>query len=179
MSNTNLFDDKPHEIRPTEGRTEPAVWIRRLRLVDDLSTDATVIRDIEFRRGLNIICTERARAEDRRVVGHSVGKTLLLRLIRYCLGEHTFCTKAVRSAIAAALEHAHVLAEIRVHGRPWVVARPIGLETARPSSWALEGSDLDRLLAGPDGAVRFPDFVNVLEQATASPFTATVLINLG
>jgi len=175
MSNTHLFEDEPHEIRPAEGRTEPSVWIRRLRLVDDLSTDAKVIRDIEFRRGLNIVCTARASAEDRRVVGHSVGKTLLLRLIRYCLGEHAFCTKAVRSAIAAVLEHTHVLAEVRVCGRPWVVARPVGLETARPSSWALEGSDLHRLLAGPDGAVKFPDFVNVLEQATTSPFTDVVL----
>ena len=34
MSNTNLFDDKPHEIRHAEGRTEPAVWIRRLRIVE-------------------------------------------------------------------------------------------------------------------------------------------------
>jgi len=175
MSNTHLFEDKPHEINPAEGRTEPAVWIRRLRVVEDLSRDAGVIRDIDFRRGLNIICTERARAEDRRVVGHSVGKTLLLRLIRYCLGEHAFCTKAVRSAIAAALERAHVLAEVRVCGRPWVVARPVGLETARPSSWALEGSDLDRLLAGPDGAVKFPDFVSVLEQATTAPFAGVVL----
>lgn len=159
MSNTHLFDDKPHEIKAAKERTEPAVWIRRLRLIEDLSADATVIRDIEFRRGLNIICTARASAEDRRVVGHSVGKTLLLRLIRYCLGEHAFSTRTVRSAITAVLERAYVLAEVHVAGRPWVVARPIGLDIAKPSSWALEGDDLNRLLAGPDGAIKFPDFI--------------------
>jgi hypothetical protein len=175
MSNMHLFDGKPHEIKPAEGRVEPAVWIRRLRLVEDISTSATVIRDIEFRRGLNIICTARARPEDRRVVGHSVGKTLLLRLIRYCLGEQTFSTRPVRSAITAVLERAHVLAEVHVAGRPWVIARPIGLDIAKPPSWALEGDDFDRLLAGPDGAIKFPDFVSVLEQATASPFGGVVL----
>lgn len=175
MSNTHLFEDKPHEIKPAKERAEPAVWIRRLRLVEDLAADATVIRDIEFRRGLNIVCTARASAEDRRVVGHSVGKTLLLRLIRYCLGEHAFSTRTVRSAITAVLERAHVLAELHVAGRPWVVARPIGLDIAKPPSWALEGNDLDRLMAGPDGAVKFPDFVNVLEQATTAPFAGVVL----
>lgn len=175
MSSTHLFDDRLDEIRPAQGRTEPAVWIRRLRLIEDLATDATVIRDIEFRRGLNIVCTARANAEDRRVAGHSVGKTLLLRLIRYCLGEHAFCTRTVRNAITGVLERAHVLAEVHVAGRPWVVARPIGLDIARPTSWALESSDFDQLQAGPDGAVRFPEFVDVLEQATAAPFAGVVL----
>lgn len=175
MSNMNLFDDMPHEITPAEGRTEPTVWIRRVRLVADLSADAKVIRDVEFRRGLNIICTERARPQERGVVGHNVGKTLLLRLIRYCLGEQTFCRKVVRTAIDSVFEHAYVLAEVRIAGQPWGVARPIGLETSRPSSWALEGGDLDRLRAGPDGAVKFSDFVNVLEQATTAPFPGVIL----
>lgn len=175
MSNMSLFDDKPHEIKPAKGRAEPAVWIRRLCLIEDLALDGTVIRDIEFRRGLNIVCTARANAEDRRVVGHSVGKTLLLRLIRYCLGEYAFSTRTVRSAVTAVLERAHVLAEVHIAGRPWVVARPIGLDIAKPPSWALEGKDLDRLMAGPDGAVKFPDFVNVLEQATTAPFAGVIL----
>lgn len=175
MSDTSLFDDKPQEITPDAGRTEPAVWIRRLRLVEDLSAEAKVIRDIEFRRGLNIICTARASAEDRRVVGHSVGKTLLLRLIRYCLGEHAFSTRPVRRAITAVMERAHVLAEVHIAGHPWVVARPIGLEIGRPSSWAREGSDIDGLLAGPDGAIPFADYVGMLDQVTTAPFEGVVL----
>ncbi len=175
MSSMHLFEDKPYEIKLAEGRKEPTVWVRRLRLVESLTADAKVIQDIEFRRGLNIICTARAGPEDRRVVGHSVGKTLLLRLIRYCLGEPAFSPRTVRSAITAVLEHAYVLAEVHVCGQPWVVARPIGLDTSRTSSWALEGSEIDRLLAGPDGAVKFPDFVAVLTEATTKPFAGVVL----
>ena len=175
MSNTRLFEDKPHELKLAMARVEPTVWIRRLRLVEDLSPHPKMIQDIEFRRGINIIGTARAQAHDRQVVGHSVGKTLLLRLIRYCLGEHTFCTRAIRGAITAALDRAHVLAEIRVGGKPWVVARPVGLEIARPASWAMEGADLDGLLAGPDGAIKFPDFVNVLERATTASFAGVLL----
>jgi len=175
MPSTPLFHENPEEIKPAEGRGEPSVWVRRLRLVEDLSADGRVIRDIEFRRGLNIICTERAGPQDQQVVGHSVGKTLLLRLIRYCLGEHAFCTKAVRSALAAVLEDAYVSAEVRVAGSPWVVARPIGLDTRRPSSWAMQGDDLAALNGGPDGAARFTDFVRALEEATARPFAGVGL----
>ena len=73
MSSMRLFPDEMDAIKPAEGRNEPTVWIRRLRLVESLSPDAKMLRDIEFRRGLNIICTEKARPEDRSVVGHSVG----------------------------------------------------------------------------------------------------------
>ena len=170
MANTHWWNDNPYEIKPAEGRMEPAVWIRRLRLVEDISADATIMRDIEFRRGLNIVCTARANPQDRGVVGHSVGKTLLIRLIRYCLGEQTFSTKPVRRAITAAMERAHVLAEVHISGRPWVIARPIGLDMAKPSSWALEGNDFEQLLAGPDRAVKFPDFLDVLERVVAAPF---------
>jgi hypothetical protein len=34
MSNMNLFEDKLYEIKPAEGRTEPRVCVRRLRLVE-------------------------------------------------------------------------------------------------------------------------------------------------
>ncbi len=175
MSTMPLFEEKPYDIKPAEGRKEPAVWIRRLRLVESVTAGAAIIQEIEFRRGLNIICTARAGPEDRRIVGHSVGKTLLLRLIRYCLGEHAFSTKAVRSAITAVLDRAYVLAEVRICGRPWVVARPIGMETSRASSWALEGGDIDQLLAGPDNAAKYSDFLAVLEEATTKPFTGVVL----
>lgn len=175
MSDTSLFDDRSEEITPDSSRTEPAVWVRRVRIVEDLSPDAGVIRDIRFRRGLNIICTERAQVGERQVVGHNVGKTLLLRLIRYCLGEHAFSTRPVRRAITAAMERAHVLAEIRIGGQSWVVARPMGLEIGRPASWAREGDKIEELLTGPDGAISFADYLAVLEQTTTTPFMDVIL----
>jgi hypothetical protein len=49
-------------------------------------------RDIEFLRRLNIITTRRMETHGGPVAGHSVGKTLLMRLIRYTLGEPRFGT---------------------------------------------------------------------------------------
>ena len=175
MSNMNLFETELYQINPAKNRKEPVVWIKQLRLVENLTPEGKVIQDIQFRRGLNIICTERAQLDDRRVVGHSVGKTLLLRLIRYCLGEHVFSTQVVRSAITAVLEHAYVLAEVRISGRQWMVARPIGREIGRRSSWALEGNDINQLLAGPNDALKYSDFTSALEVATTKPFLNVIL----
>lgn len=44
------------QVRPSDDRKEPAFWIRRLRVLRELKAgDEHIIRDIELRRGLNII----------------------------------------------------------------------------------------------------------------------------
>ena len=56
--------------RPSSDHAEPTVWVRRLAVIDDLSVDGKLIRDVTLRRGLNVIHTaERERSEER-VVGH-------------------------------------------------------------------------------------------------------------
>jgi len=175
MANMRLFHEGAGSINPDRARKEPEVWIRRLKLVEALDPGAKTIRDIEFRRGLNIIATAKAGPDDREPVGHSVGKTLLLRMIRYSLGEQTFCKRAVRRAISRVLKDAYLFAEIRVSGKSWSVARPIGLDLNRPSSWVFEGEDLDRLSDGPRDARDYSHFEEVLSHVTASPFAGVVL----
>ena len=50
-----------------------------------ISNDETVIRDIPFHKGLNLIVDE-TRTSDIRESGNNVGKTTVLRLIDYCFG---------------------------------------------------------------------------------------------
>ncbi len=47
-----------------------------------ISSGAKVIRDIEFRQGLNLIVDE----SENQITGNSVGKTTVLKLIDFCLG---------------------------------------------------------------------------------------------
>ena len=118
-----LFPNEPLDTTPATNQTDPVVWIRRLVIVESLTSTTKPIRDIEFRRGLNIIATSEPSSRERRPVGHNVGKTLLTRLIRYCLGETHFASEATRTAIASVYPTGYVFAEIMLKGQSWVVAK--------------------------------------------------------
>jgi hypothetical protein len=74
------------DLTPDPARTEPSVWICRLYILGEPNIDS-LIREVRFERGLNIIRTEERGDLKESVVAHSVGKTLLMRLIRHTLGE--------------------------------------------------------------------------------------------
>jgi hypothetical protein len=173
-----LFTHETSWPAPSSNHAEPIVWVRRLAVIDELSVNGKLIRDVTLRRGLNVIHTaERERSEER-VVGHSVGKTLFLRLIRYCLGESTFCTREVKSAITLKMHQAYVLAEIHVQGKPWVVARPMGLNPPS-SSWASPGNDFSVFFGDLDRLPTFSDFVGILENTVKTTFEKMKLPNAG
>ncbi len=117
------------EVRPAPGSDEPRLWIRRLVIW----TPARLIQDVEFRRGLNIIWSpdpdDKAQGETNPSTGsgHGAGKTLVCRLLRYCLGEERFASSVVRTKIADALETGRVGIEARVDGRDWAVIRSLDL----------------------------------------------------
>lgn len=166
MSDARLFPDLPEPLEPAANRPDPTVWIRRLRVLDRFSPDAEVVREVTFRRGLNIIRTAVREASDDRTVGHSVGKTLLCRLIRFALGEPRFCTRAVRERIATKLPEAYVVADLVVDGQNWVTARPIGVDNIARQSRSLQGEDW--LSLHEDGKHAFSDFTDAVTAATTS-----------
>ncbi|WP_407267402.1 hypothetical protein [Tenacibaculum maritimum] len=47
-----------------------------------ISKEALIIREIEFRKGINLIIDE----SQGQITGNSVGKTTVLKLIDFCLG---------------------------------------------------------------------------------------------
>ena len=115
-------------VHPEANRSEPRLWVRRLVI---WSEPGVVLREITLRPGLNIIwapdpADHPAGSEGHSVPGHGSGKTLLCRLLRYCLGEDRFAAHEQREKIAAALPKGIVGAEIVVDGTRWAVLRPIG-----------------------------------------------------
>ena len=48
-----------------------------------ISTESKIIREISFRKGINLIVDE---SKEEHITGNSVGKTTVLKLIDYCLG---------------------------------------------------------------------------------------------
>src|SRR5436190_6953605 len=133
MSPTSLFPDEL-EPQPSPHPGPPLLWLRRLVLVRERHAGGEVIRDIPFRLGLNIIDTPDSPPDETRTVGHNVGKTLLVRLFRYCLGDRYFANRQVRSHIQEHFPDGYALAEVVVAGTCWAIARPLG--KGQPS-WAV------------------------------------------
>lgn len=154
------------QVVPSDSYDEPAIWLRRLIFVESPERPVRIIRRLTFRRGLNIVCTEPRLPEDSQPVGHSVGKSLLVRIIRYCLGEDRFCTESQRRAIAQRLERAYAFAVVRVDGEDWSVARPLGLETGYGDSWAVRSSRMRDLLA-EEKRLKYREFVDALNAVTS------------
>jgi len=137
ISQGELFHSPSQIVTPHKDRLEPHVWVRRLVIWEE---NGKVIREIPFRRGLNIIWSPDPGAENAKLgestgSGHGAGKTLLCRLLRYCLGEERYANDELRQAITQNLESGLVGAEIMIKGTLWGVVRPIG--TTR-KHWAVE-----------------------------------------
>jgi len=115
---------EPPGLSCAEGRAEPVVWVRRVLLWHDVST--APIRDVELKRGLNIVWSPVGSVPDAVANGHAAGKTLLCRLIRYCLGEEAFADPEDTIAIRSRFPDGAVGAEVRLLGDTWVVRRGFG-----------------------------------------------------
>lgn len=178
MSTMSLFPDEELPIKPVSDRSEPPLWVRRIVIVAARVPDPEVIREITFRPGLNVVRVIDRPPGETRPVGHSVGKTLLMRLIRYCLGESHFAPPTVLSRIVEVLPDAYVLAEISVAGHPWVVARPLR-DAPSGASYAIPADDWQAGLGDVGGLQPFGDYLGKLALATVEPLPPLYLTNAG
>lgn len=126
--------DVPTAIQPDARRREPSIWVRRLRVVRELQPgDAFVVRDVELRRGLNIVWAPPHQSATGNALfqtglaGHTAGKSTFCRLLRFALGERNFARDDVRRRIREKLPTGWVLAEVVVSGTTWAVARPFAV----------------------------------------------------
>ena len=171
MSQRSLLDEVPFE--PDLSLGEPIIWIQRLVLLESLDAEEP-LQDIEFRRGLNIIATEQAKPGDEKPIGHDVGKTMLVRIIRYLLGEEHYGDQSLQSNVAAKLPGAYAIGQFRVAGTTWCVSRPLGLNNGPSSSWCAITEDIDTLRTS-DGHQKYRGFVAALNTATKKCYTSMAL----
>jgi hypothetical protein len=137
----DLFSRPPFSIVPEAGRTEPRLWVRRLVIWSDPDT---LVRDIQLKRGLNIVWSPDPRTKDV-AMGHGGGKTTLCRLLRYCLGEDSFASDTQRQRIANKLPKGCVGAEIMIEGNIWSVVRSLGF---RKRDIVIENATVEEALRG-------------------------------
>lgn len=146
-------------IAPPADAREPRLWIRRLVIWERLGDEP--LRDIPLRPGLNIVWTP-----DDSGIGHGGGKTLLCRLLRYCLGEDQFAPEEQRERISKALPDAWVGAEVVLDGTCWAVLRPLGV---RRKHFAVRGGSLEALVQGDATATGMDGLLSAIEQTILTP----------
>lgn len=133
MKQQDLLRESKATIEIADGCREPRLWVRRIVI---WLTPDKIVQDIRFNRGLNIVWSPdtnnakgkgKGKRKRRRGSGHGAGKTLLCRLIRYCLGEDTFASKELEDEVRTSFKDGLVGAEVVIDGTSWGVVRPIGL----------------------------------------------------
>ena len=153
---------------PQTTQTDPPnLWIRRLLLFESPDKRNELLRDIPFHRGLNIVwgveLSDEAGIDDAHPVtlsGHSVGKTTLCRLIRYCLGESTFGNAGAMIRVRGTFPQGWVGMELTVAGQDWSVLRPVG--HARESK-AAQGFSVKQIFDLDREQNRFGEFMEHLQ----------------
>lgn len=123
-----LFPEPETILGLHKKRRDPNLWVRRVLI---WSEPTKLIREVELRRGLNIVWSPDAGADMAQLgspeaSGHGAGKSLFCRLIRYCLGEHGFATSELTERIGEVLVEGWVGAEVVVGGQTWGIVRPLG-----------------------------------------------------
>lgn len=156
---------------------EPRLWIRRITIFKSSEIRHPPIRNIPFHRGLNIVwgveLPDDAGINDAHPVtlsGHSVGKTTLCRLIRYCLGESTYGNPAAISRIKNAFPGGWVGMELTVDGQEWSVLKPIGKSGDSKANQSITVEDLFDLERKEN---KYGDFMTYLRSAMMSGLRAS------
>ncbi len=125
----------------------PDLWIERLVIYSNYAKNE-VIRDLSFSRGLNIIWgvsqapQDSADSDGAQLVGHSVGKTSLCRLIRYALDEETYGQTEASDMIKLRFPDGAVGVTVHLKGTSWSVVRRFA---SKDSARAAQGVDIEAL----------------------------------
>lgn len=121
--------DPPDQVQATAAR--PVVWIESLEVLSRLSSEPeNVVRAIALRRGLNVVWAPPRPAKGTPrlfqdgLPGHTAGKTMFARLVRYVLGEPQFAAEGIRDLIRQQFGKGWVIGRVHVREEGWFVARP-------------------------------------------------------
>lgn len=146
-------------VAPPANAREPRLWIRRVVIWEE--PGKAPIQDFPLRHGLNIIWTP-----DDNGIGHGGGKSLLCRLLRYCLGEEQFAPAEQRDRIVEGFKEGWIGAEVVLDGKCWAVLRPLGI---RRKHFAVQDAKLEELIVGDVPATGLDGLLNAVEDAILTP----------
>ena len=168
MPKSTLFPLDREPLKPATNCREPALWLQRLVILSALDSLA-VIRNIVFRRGLNIIKTRQMKTQGGPVAGHSVGKTLLMRMLRYTIGEPHFGTEETERSLSTTegLETSLVVAHWRVAGADWIVVRPLRVADIE-ESYSVRGDVWQYAVDAPEQKLAYREFVQAVNDVVLS-----------
>ena len=139
MQNSTLFQLANEPLKPDLDRQAPIIWLKRFVILSSLGSKKA-IRNISFRRGLNVIQTRKIKPQSGPVTGLGVGKTLLTRLIRYSLGEQHFATEDTQAKILTAFPSLVTVGHWEVAGQDWIVVRQVN-DTDDKLAFAVKSDD--------------------------------------
>lgn len=148
-------------------KSSPRLWIERLAIFSELKTDHC-IREITFRRGLNVIWAHEPTSGTHTGVhaaGHGVGKTSLCLLIRYCLGDYSKSVTTLRDELASEFPNGGVGMVIHVEDQTHTVFRYF---SAYREGLVAAGSDLESLVDNGIGLQTYKEFESYLATAMMS-----------
>ena len=168
----------PPDLAPVAGREAPAVWVERLAIYRDWPPSKdTLLRQVELRRGLNIIWAHPIgkNAAASRLSGHGAGKSTFCRLLRYVLDDATAGTDDFRKRFESTLGIGWALAEVHVGGQRWLVGRPIAENAGGYHSFAYPGGSLTQEFPIRPPRVGYTEYRSALDQAVFGEMTIRTL----
>jgi hypothetical protein len=174
---TNFLDRLDRPIKPSPEITEPLLWFQNLYLVKKLGeglSKPNLIRNFELRRGLNVLWAQPEDPETSEglygdgIAGHSTGKTLFCRILRYLLGEPNFGTSELEGHVADTFQDLWAVATIRLNRKTWVVGRPLA---GTGTEFALEEGVIATVFTEVPPPQGYKDFTNALEKDCGSPLS--------
>jgi hypothetical protein len=164
------------QIIPAPDRAAPTIWVKRLLILRELKPGAAhIIRNVELRRGLNVVWAPPGETGENQglftsgVAGHTAGKTTFCRLLRYALGERTFASESTRARIRERLPSAWLVAEVMIEMRSWIVARPFAVG---PHPFSIPDASVEAATEGGD-RVDYQVFLDAVGAAMPDRLPAT------
>lgn len=172
-----IFAPPGLQVKPHDGARGPRLWFRRFVIWPE--PIAKPIQDRTFGPGLNIIWSpdpvDRSARDGDEVPsgpGHGAGKTLVCRLLRYCLGEPHFASDVLRGKISSAFKDGRVGVEVIVDGKAWAVVRSIGVFG---HDVVIEGGKLETAVAPQTAPTGMAPLVEMLAGRFVTPDVAGLM----
>lgn len=168
----NLLPDipVPDDFAKPRGADEPLFWIQEIRFLRSWKNGVTdEIRRISFKKGLNVIWSPPPEVDtaEQRISGHASGKTTLCRLIRYMFDEPKMGNDDFRRSVNDRFPEGCIVAQVRLNGESWCLARPF-TQLTMPGGRSARCESIEKFLQGEMAYGTYADFRKELEKSAKS-----------